>query len=527
MRIGLEMFGTQTAGRTRGIGRYVRSLAHALIVRTEQGGLAHELVLYADAEGPLDQLPAGPNAATRLIRPEPTLGAAVAGLVRENPDALDVLIFLNPLELTPGYDLPPRPVSASAPGGRTLVLTAVVHDLIPLVFPNDYLKSWPGPTMARRYRWALERLRQYDGLLTNSEATRLDVIDRLNVPPSRVVNIGAGGDNPGGGYTFDRARPDEEAADRTALDALGLSPPFLFAASALDPRKNLSGLLEAYARLPPALRSTHRLAVAAGIGPSDPAAAMVWSQAEVLGIHGALTLTGRVDDRTLRALYRRCAAFVFPSLYEGFGLPILEALRCGAAVVAGDNSSQPEVAGDAALLVNTADPGALAGAIARVLTDPALARTLRARGPDRAVRFTWDAVAARTLGVLHWLAEPARGNGPRPVQGPWAWARSGIEGSAPVPLQEEAASAPGAHRAMNRVCRRAWSLTESIRRPLRNRLAKFLTDCLARALATSELAQVLDALVTEQFRLQEKIDALQQRLDEVAPAGEAVLEEAR
>jgi glycosyltransferase involved in cell wall biosynthesis len=398
MRIGLEMFGTQTAGRDRGIGRYGRNLAAALIERGFSLGAAHELILYADASGPLDRLPSGPCAATRLIRPEPTLRAAVARLVRENPDAVDALIFLNPLELTAGYDLPPRP----APGPRSPVVAAVLYDLIPLRFPDAYLRRWPGATLARRYHWTLERLRQYDRLLAISDATREDAIRLLNVPPERVVTIGAGGDDPGlAAGTVD----SDVDADAARLAALGLSGPFLFAVAATDPRKNLDGLLAAFSRLPDPLRTTHRLAVTAGIGPADPEAAAVWSKARSLGIAAALVLTGRVDDATLGALYRRCAAFVFPSLYEGLGLPILEALGAGAVVVAGDNSAQPEAAGDAALLANCADPDALAGTIVRALSDPVLARTLRQRGPAQAARFTWAAVAAR---VIEAVVPPVR-----------------------------------------------------------------------------------------------------------------------
>jgi len=390
MRIGLEMFGTQTAGRDRGVGRYARNLAAALCGDSSDAGVAHEVVLYADASGPLDRLPSGHGATTRLIRREPTLRAAVARLVRENPDALDALIFLNPLELTAGYDLPPRP----APGPRSPVVAAVLYDLIPLRFPDAYLRRWPGATLARRYHWTLERLRQYDRLLAISDATRQDAIRLLNVPPERVVTIGAGGDDPGLAAGTANSEVDADAA---RLAALGLSDPFLFAVAATDPRKNLDGLLAAFSRLPPALRTTHRLAVAAGIGPGDPEAATVWQKAGSLGVAAALVLTGKVDDATLGALYRRCAAFVFPSLYEGFGLPIVEALAAGAVVVAGDNSAQPEAAGDAALLVNCADPDALAGAIARALGDPALVRTLRHRGPAHAARFTWAAVAARVI----------------------------------------------------------------------------------------------------------------------------------
>lgn len=402
MRIGLEMFGTQTAGRGRGIGRYCRNLAAALVARG--GAAGHELVFYAaDAPGlSTDLIPRAPNAALRLLRPEPDLGHALNRLATTNPDGLDALVFVNPLEMTPGTDIPARPASG-------LALAAVVHDLIPLLFADDYLGRWPA-AFRRRYLWSLERLRTYDRLLANSEATRADVLRVLDPPADRVVTVGAAGDDRGLAFTPD---PDDPA-DLAAVRALGVTGAFILTVAGPDPHKNLGGLFDAFARLPSTVRAGHALVVAAGS--SDPGrAAVVRGWAEERGVLSDLVLLDRpVDDRALRALYRRCAAFAFPSRYEGFGLPVLEALGCGAAVVAGSTSSLPEVAGDAARLVDPADPSALAGALAAVLTDPALARSLRARGPARARLFSWDAVADRVLGALAEVVErPTRA--PRPA----------------------------------------------------------------------------------------------------------------
>lgn len=389
MRFGLEIFGTQPPGRRRGVGRYQRNLASALLARDD----GHEFVLYAE-EGPATaDLSTTPGSSVRSVRPSPSLGAAVARLVRENPDALDILVFTNPLELTPGFDVPARPF-----GPRVPRLAAVVYDLIPLIFQDGYLRAWPGRSYAWRYLWALERLRSYDVLLTISEATRGDVLRLLNVPPERVVTIGAAGDDRASAFS-----PEDDPGDPDHLRSLGITRPFVFSTAASDPRKNLSGLLASLAMLPAVIHDTYQFVVATGL--PGPELEPVRRQAEELGIpREALVLTGHVDEPALRALYRRCSAFVFPSLYEGFGLPLLEAMRSGAAVVAGDNSSQPEVAGDAALLVDTADPSALSRAVVRVLTDAKLAASLRARGRARADQFSWDVVAAKTgeaLARLH------------------------------------------------------------------------------------------------------------------------------
>ena len=409
MRIGLEMFGKQTASRHRGIGRYVRNLAASLSALARHRG--HDLVLYAQDGPSVDGIPTSADVPLRLLRPEPALREAVGRLVRENPDRLDVLVLANPLELTPGYDIPGRPAEQS------LALTAVVYDLIPWVFPDEYLRCSPDPLFARRFFWALERLRGYDLLLAISDATRDDVIRYLNLLPTRVIAIGTAGGDHGIEGCFHAGTPDDEPLDRAAVARLGLTRPFVLSVGASDPRKNLTGLIEAFARLPRPLRDAHQLAIAGALGPGQTEA--VARQAERLGLRlpADLAPTGPVDDRTLCALYRRCAAFAFPSKYEGFGLPILEAMACGAAVVAGRNSSQVEAAGTAALLVNAGEPGAIASGLARVLGEPALAQALREAGPAHARRFSWEAVAARTLQALEGLARRSVGlrqsHGPR------------------------------------------------------------------------------------------------------------------
>jgi glycosyltransferase involved in cell wall biosynthesis len=167
----------------------------------------------------------------------------------------------------------------------------------------------------------------------------------------------------------------------------------------MDDRKNPRGLIEAFGRLPEALRSTHQLVIACALSNEDRE--RLWRLAASVGAGDALVTTGEVSDDVLRVLYQRCAAFVFPSIYEGFGLPILEAMHCGAPVLAGNNSSQPEVVGEAGLVANVADGGDIAAKLTRILVEPGLAADLRERAIVRARSFSWPATAAVAKTTLH------------------------------------------------------------------------------------------------------------------------------
>ena len=222
----------------------------------------------------------------------------------------------------------------------------------------------------------------------------------LGLGEERVRNISAASD-PGFFSPPETASLTDD--ERAELERLGIDRRFIFCVASNDDRKNLRGLLDAYPRLPPMLRFSHQLVVSCYLRDEDKLA--IRTTAEERRFAHRLVLTGEVSDETLRMLYRRCAAFVFPSTYEGFGLPLLEAMLCGAPVVAGNNSSQPEVVGDAAALVDVKDPANLAGAIEGVLANPATAAHLRERGTVQASRFTWTRTADETLDAIRTATE--------------------------------------------------------------------------------------------------------------------------
>ena len=403
MRIGIEVFGTQTGSRLRGIGRYSRELVAAMLARDPES----DFVLYAQEGLPTDRIPTAPNADVRLLRPKPdagvpTLAHAMDRLVENNPDRLDALLLLNTLELSPGYDIPARPLNGPK-------VASVVLDLIPVLFPGEYHHRWNLPGLARRYGQALDRLRNHDVLLAISESTRRDLLARLDLAPDRVVTVGAASD--GRFFEPDRSEPMPEES-RALLSALGIVRPFVFSVGAADHRKNPRGLIDAFAMLPDRLRQAHQLVLTYGL--TGPDRGLVRQHARDRGVEDALVLTDRISDRALRVLYQRCAAFVFPSLYEGFGLPVLEAMECGAAVIAGNNSAQIEVVGDAGVLVNAGDPEDLAADLAAVLEDPDWARDLGELAAIRAGRFRWEQTAGRVLEASGGRTPPGRQSGRGP-----------------------------------------------------------------------------------------------------------------
>lgn len=391
MRIGIDMLADQSAGRLRGTGRYTRGLVGELLADAR-----HEVILYYyDGLPRSDCFVGNAQAGRRSLPHGASLHAAVRRLARDNPDGVELLLLTCPLENFEGY-LPPFPTRRGPP------LAAIIYDLIPLRFPEAYLAH---PVIAASYRNALAAVRQYDVLLTISESAQRDMCELLPGCAGRVVNIGAASDR--GCFQPCAAQPDDAA--KQWLHGQGIHKPFIYAITAPDFRKNFAGLLAAWRCLPLCLRERFQCVITCSGGDASSA-----RQCEALAATAGcenVVLTGALDDDQLRLLYQQATAFVFPSRYEGFGLPLLEALQCGAAVVAGDNSSQVEVVGDAGLLADVDDPKKLAEQIARLLEEPRLVEELRVRAVRQAQRFRWQEVGRRCLSALDEVhAAPRRTN---------------------------------------------------------------------------------------------------------------------
>jgi glycosyltransferase involved in cell wall biosynthesis len=232
------------------------------------------------------------------------------------------------------------------------------------------------------------------GVVTDSESARQDIIRELGVPAERVHAI------PLGLRHLPAVSPADHAAARAQFDLNGRR--FVLAVGSLEPRKNLPLLIDAFARLIAAPGMGDVVLVLTGARLHGARA--VDDALLRHGVADRVRLTGYVPDATLAALFQTCDVFAYPSLYEGFGLPVLEAMALGAPVVTSNVSSLPEVAGDAALLLDPHDPDALAAALSGVLADPALAADLRARGRARAAHFTNRRMADAHLRLYRQIA---------------------------------------------------------------------------------------------------------------------------
>jgi alpha-1,3-rhamnosyl/mannosyltransferase len=273
---------------------------------------------------------------------------------------------------SPYYLMPYRP-------GVPTVLT--IHDLIPLLFPHH------STAQARLlFRWAMAlALRAARRVIAISEATRRDLLAHFRVPAAHVVVAPEAADP-----SF---RPRPAAEVETVRRKYGLSGQYILYLGSNKPHKNLLHLVEAFSRLTP---HTSHLVIA---GVWDPRYPEVRQRAEALGLEERVCFLGPVAESDLPAVYSGATLFAFPSLYEGFGLPVLEAMACGAPVVCSNTSSLPEVAGDAALTFDPTSIDAIADALRRLLSDSELRAELRTRGLHRAAQFSWERTAQETLAV--------------------------------------------------------------------------------------------------------------------------------
>lgn len=270
----------------------------------------------------------------------------------------------------------------------TCPVVVTIHDCIHLRFPQ-YLPNRMAHVYARTFMAiAARRARR---IITVSQASKEDIQAYLHAPADRIDVI------PNGLDARFLTPPDEEQVARVRQRFL-LDAPFILYAGNIKPHKNVDRLIEAYAQLRQDGHQDLKLLIIGDELSKYPGLRRLVHRHH---LHQHVRFFGFVPDATLQVLYKLASAFVFPSLYEGFGFPPLEAMACGTPVITSNVSSLPEVVGDAALLVPPTDAGAIAEAMARVLTDTRLRRDMVTRGLARARTFSWAEAAARTRAVYH------------------------------------------------------------------------------------------------------------------------------
>lgn len=384
----------------RGIGRY--SLALALAIARNAG--SHDLRIVLNSAFPdstvllrqafADRVPA--EAITSFATPLPVLESdpdnrwrvRAAEHIRERylaslrPDVVHVASLFEGAS--------DNSVSSLLHGEGRFDTAVTLYDLIPLLRKERYLTD---PNISAWYYRKLQSLKNADLLLAISGSARDEAIGALQLPPETVVNISSAVDD------IFRVRP-LSAVERADLMARhGLHRPFIMYTGGIDYRKNIEGLVEAYAALPGALRREYQLAIICSVQDADRVRLQRLA-AKLQLADDDLVLTGYVADQDLVSLYNASALFVFPSLHEGFGLPALEAMACGAPVIGSNASSIPEVIGRADALFDPTSVSAMTGAMARVLQDPGYADALRSHGLKQAALFSWDNTAQRALAAF-------------------------------------------------------------------------------------------------------------------------------
>ena len=272
---------------------------------------------------------------------------------------------------------------------HSLAMTAPLRPGLPSVVnvPDvTWLRVPDAVPKATRLLWrtlVVPAARAAERVITLSKSARLEISEDFGIPADRIDVVALG---PGGSPAVDPT-PEAELRERLGLGG----GPIVLAVSALLAHKNLPPLVEAMAVV------RREVPGAVLVAPANPTPLQSELKALAARVGSSLVFPGWVSAAELEGLYRAAACFAFPSIREGFGLPVLEAMRRGVPVVCSNTSAVPEVAGDAALLVNPRRPDALAGAISRVLTDSGLAADLRQRGMERAAGFSWRRTAEETL----------------------------------------------------------------------------------------------------------------------------------
>jgi glycosyltransferase involved in cell wall biosynthesis len=406
MRIVIDMQGVQTESRFRGIGRYTQALVKSII----RNGKEHEIFLLLNGLFPQTIAPVIKEFST-VLRPEqikiwdavgPTAymdpandwRRIAANYMRQERIRQIAPDFVLLTTLFEGFGDNFIAAINEVEEGNFLVAT-ILYDLIPLMNPKEYLSD---SRVRQWYDAHVKILKKSSILLAISESSRTEGAELLGYPANKIFNISSAVD--------DQFQPqyltlEEEHRIRKRF---GLSKEYLMYSGATDPRKNHMRLIQAFAQLPDQIRKNHQLAIVGGM-PEDHKEAFM-AEAKRCGLSKEeCRIVGLVDDDSLVKLYNLCKGYIFPSWHEGFGLPALEAIKCGRPVIASNTSSLPEVIGDSSALFDPFNIGDMTAKIYRLLADQPYREELVKKQGEHSRRFNWNDTARSAIDAMKQAAD--------------------------------------------------------------------------------------------------------------------------
>ena len=411
MRIVIDLQGAQTESRFRGIGRYALSLTKAIV--RNRGD--HEVIIVLNGLFP-ETIEAIRSEFNNLLPQENIRVWYAPGPVRESEqgnkwrrEAAELIreAFLASLQpdiihITSLFEgFVDEAVTSVGQFPKKIPVSVSLYDLIPLLNPEHYFKL--NPAYKEFYLRKVSYLRQSSLLLAISAYAQQEGIECLGENTTTIVNVSTAVD-----ATFHPLKITQSQT-QTLRDKFGFNRPFLLYTGGADERKNLPRLIRAYATLSMELRKTHQLVLAGKMPKGN--IKFLQQEGKAAGLQkDELIFTGHVSDDELIALYNLCKLYVFPSWHEGFGLPALEAMSCGTAVIGAYTSSLPEVIGNAEALFDPFSEADIASKIASVLSNEDFRKKLKEYGHNQAKKFSWDKTAKAAITAFENTIEVQNSN---------------------------------------------------------------------------------------------------------------------
>ncbi len=399
MRILIDLQACQSQSANRGIGRYSFSLVNAMINLNTK----HEIFIALSAAFPDTIAPLRQHFSKIIPQEQIVVWHAPLALNRYQeaiPDRIHAISVLKEAffeQFNPDFILLTSLFEGFGDNAVTSVnllktnrpTAIILYDLIPMLYPETYLSN---TKFKSYYNQKLSELKKANLLLSISASAKKEAITHLDeLPAVEIISSAA--------ETHFKKSEHSDKEKKDFLTRFGLNKDFLMYTGGIDPRKNIDGLISAFAKLPPSLLENHQLAIVCAIRPTDRARLTEHIKKQGLSAEHVV-MTGFVTEDELVLLYNFCKAFIFPSFHEGFGLPILEAMQCGAPVIGSNCSSLPEAIGYEEALFDPKDRVSITEKIIKVLTDEEFRNKLIQHGEHQASLFSWSKTAQKTVEAL-------------------------------------------------------------------------------------------------------------------------------